>query len=236
VRGGEWLNVGPPLGTPGRRRPQHYALKNAKQAIRDLKIPLVAGEMECNQNVIRKPAPPGWPAATWPTRGDVSIAHWAADPFVLAAALSPRSIDTCCAMPSGPNGPRASCWSARGTGPPRRQQGGHRRRRGALDGAADGGPNGGQEGQRGRTREGCRGRKDLTMEATDDAAAARLLEGYRRLPSDRQRAAIDCINNMPPDATGHEKVRWFCLAIEGYSSAVVDGIIVQERRAAFRVV
>ena len=45
------------MGTPGRRRTQHYALKDAKQAIRYLKIPLVAGQMECNQNVIRKSPP-----------------------------------------------------------------------------------------------------------------------------------------------------------------------------------
>ena len=45
------------MGTPGRRRTQHYALKDAKQAIRYLKIPLAAAQMECNQDVIRKSPP-----------------------------------------------------------------------------------------------------------------------------------------------------------------------------------
>jgi hypothetical protein len=74
------------------------------------------------------------------------------------------------------------------------------------------------------------------MEGVEVPAEVRLLEGYRRLPSPRQRAAIDCITTMPPDATGAEKVRRLCLAIEGYPRAAVDAIIMQERRASFRVV
>jgi hypothetical protein len=66
--------------------------------------------------------------------------------------------------------------------------------------------------------------------------AVEFLERFRQLPSPRQRAAMDCIKSMPPDATGAEKVRRLCLAIQGTPRAVVDAIIVQERRAALRVV
>jgi hypothetical protein len=34
VSGDNWLNVGSPHGTPGRRWPPEHALKNDKQAIR----------------------------------------------------------------------------------------------------------------------------------------------------------------------------------------------------------
>jgi hypothetical protein len=70
----------------------------------------------------------------------------------------------------------------------------------------------------------------------DAAAEARFLESFRQLPSDRRRAAIDCIKSMPAGATADEKVRRLCLAISGYPRAVVDAIIVQEPRASFRAV
>jgi hypothetical protein len=52
VRGDKWPSVGSPLGAPGRRRPQECALKNGKQAIRYLQIPLIAGQMERNKDVV----------------------------------------------------------------------------------------------------------------------------------------------------------------------------------------
>jgi len=66
--------------------------------------------------------------------------------------------------------------------------------------------------------------------------AARFLDSFRQLPSDRQRAAIDCIKTMPAGISGDERVRRLCLAILGHPKAAVDAIIIQERRAGFRVV
>lgn len=88
VRGDEWLNVGLPFGTPGRRRPQHHALKDAKQATRYLKVPLVASQMKCNQDVIRKSPPLVVHGSLRSISGGVGIVHRVAAPFFLAAALS----------------------------------------------------------------------------------------------------------------------------------------------------
>ena len=92
-RGHEWLSVRPSLGTPGRRRTQHYALKDAKHAIRHLKIPLVAGEMECNQDVIRKPPPPVLRASLRSISGGAAYLlgrGLTPDPCHLTGAAGPR--------------------------------------------------------------------------------------------------------------------------------------------------
>jgi hypothetical protein len=65
---------------------------------------------------------------------------------------------------------------------------------------------------------------------------AQFLESFRRLPSDLRRSVGECIRSMPPGISGDEKVRRICLTILGHPRDVVDAIIVQERRAALRVV
>jgi hypothetical protein len=87
VCGNEWFNVGSPMGTAGRRRTQYYALKDAKQAIRHLKILLVAGDMECNQDVIRKSPPLVVHGSLRSISGGVGIVHRVAAPLFPAAAL-----------------------------------------------------------------------------------------------------------------------------------------------------
>jgi hypothetical protein len=52
VPGDEWLEVGSPFGIPGRERSPQHVLKDAQHAIRDLEIPLIAGEMEPDQDVV----------------------------------------------------------------------------------------------------------------------------------------------------------------------------------------
>ena len=60
VRGDKWLDIGSPYRMAGRRGPQHHTLEDSKQAIGHLKIALVTGGMERNQDVVGQSAmPPG---------------------------------------------------------------------------------------------------------------------------------------------------------------------------------
>jgi hypothetical protein len=52
VRGDKWFDLGSPYGMPGRQGTQDQALKNSKQATGHLKISLVAGEVERDQDAV----------------------------------------------------------------------------------------------------------------------------------------------------------------------------------------
>jgi len=61
------------------------------------------------------------------------------------------------------------------------------------------------------------------------------LLAFRALPKDLQRAVGECIRSMPPGISGDERVRRVCLAFS-HPLDVINAIIVQERRARFRIV
>ncbi len=88
MRGDKWIELGSAYGMPGGRGTQHHTFKDSKQPIGRLEITLIAGGVERNQDVVGESAPSFRGAWRWSVAGGAGIVHWAAEPFVLAAALA----------------------------------------------------------------------------------------------------------------------------------------------------